>query len=157
MWTGVLYMYAEILLLLLILIGLLGKSPIIATAACSLLIVKLTEMNTLFKYLDEKSLEFGLLFLTIAVLVPFANGNIGWKELKLLFTTWVGLAAFTGGALATYLNGEGLYLLQLDPELILGLVLGSIFGIVFLQGVPVGPLMAAGITFILLKILELMR
>jgi uncharacterized membrane protein (DUF441 family) len=33
-----------------------------------------------------------------------------------------------------------------------GLVIGSIMGIIFLRGVPVGPLMAAGITAFLLKL-----
>jgi uncharacterized membrane protein (DUF441 family) len=49
------------------------------------------------------------------------------------------------------MNGKGLDLLKVDPELIVALVIGSIFGIVFLRGIPVGPLMAAGITAMLLK------
>ena len=66
--------------------------------------------------------------------------------------TWPGIIALTGGAIATYMNGKGLDLLKIDPQLIVGLVMGSIFGIIFLRGIPVGPLMAAGITAFLLKI-----
>ena len=54
--------------------------------------------------------------------------------------------------LATYMNGKGLDLLKMDPQLIIGLVIGSIVGIVMLRGIPVGPLMAAGITAFLLKL-----
>lgn len=36
--------------------------------------------------------------------------------------------------------------------MIVGLVAGSIIGIVMLRGIPVGPLMAAGITALLLQI-----
>ena len=46
-------------------------------------------------------------------------------------------------------------MLKFDPQLIVGLVLGSILGIVFFRGIPVGPLMAAGITAILYKIFTL--
>jgi uncharacterized membrane protein (DUF441 family) len=148
-------MNAEILLIILIIIGLVGRSPIIATAACFLLILKLTALEQLFIPLEKRSLEIGLLFLTMAVLVPFANGQIGWKDIKPLFTTWYGILAFAGGALATHMNGMGLELLQVDPEMIVGLVIGSIFGIVFLKGVPVGPLMAAGVTVFFLKIFQL--
>jgi uncharacterized membrane protein (DUF441 family) len=59
-----------------------------------------------------------------------------------------------GGALATYMNGKGLDLLKVDPQLIVGLVMGSIFGILFMRGIPVGPLMAAGITAFFLQILK---
>ena len=63
--------------------------------------------------------------------------------------------ALAGGALATYMNGQGLDLLRLEPQMIVGLVIGSIFGIIFLKGIPVGPLMAAGITAIFVKLSEL--
>lgn len=145
-------MHGEILLVVLIIIGLLGRSPIIATAASILLILKLTSLERFFPTVERRGLELGLLFLTMAVLVPFANGKIGWKEISPLFTTWYGLFALAGGAIATYMNGKGLKLLQMEPEMIVGLVIGSIFGIIFMKGVPVGPLMAAGITAFLLKL-----
>jgi uncharacterized membrane protein (DUF441 family) len=150
-------MNGEMILVILILIGLVGRSPIIATAASLLLVLKLTELDHLFIPLEGRSLEIGLLFLTMAVLVPFADDKIGWKELRPLFTTWYGILSLTGGALATYMNGKGLQLLQVDPEMIIGLVIGSIFGIVFLRGVPVGPLMAAGITAALLKLFQMIQ
>lgn len=147
-------MNAELILLALLLIGLFGRSPIIATAACGLLIIKLISVDSLLVIMEERSLDIGLLFLTLAVLVPFASEKIKWKDLKPLFTTWYGVVSLIGGAAATYLNGRGLHLLQMDPELMIGLVLGSVFGIVFLKGMPVGPLMAAGITAILLKLFQ---
>lgn len=145
-------MSGEILLLILILVGLAGKSPIITTAACMLLIIKLVQLERFLPMLERRGLELGLLFLTIAVLVPFANERISMKDILSVFTSWPGIMALAGGALATYMNGKGLNLLKIDPQLIVGLVIGSIFGIVFMRGIPVGPLMAAGITALLLKI-----
>jgi uncharacterized membrane protein (DUF441 family) len=60
--------------------------------------------------------------------------------------------ALLGGSIATYMNAKGLEILKIDPQLIVGLVIGSIFGIIFMRGIPVGPLMAAGITALLMKI-----
>ncbi len=145
-------MNGELLLVILIIIGLIGRSPIIATAACVLLIVKLIHLERYLPAIERRGLELGLLFLTMAVLVPFASNKISLKEVADVFTTWPGLLALAGGAIATFMNGSGLNLLKYDPQLIVGLVIGSIFGIVFLRGIPVGPLMAAGITAVLLKV-----
>ena len=148
-------MNGELLLVILIIIGLIGRSNMIATAASLLLILKLTSLESLFPAVERRGLELGLLFLTMAVLVPFANGKIGWRDVSPLFTTPTGIMALAGGALATYMNGQGLDLLRLEPQMIVGLVIGSIFGIIFLKGIPVGPLMAAGITAIFVKLSEL--
>jgi uncharacterized membrane protein (DUF441 family) len=141
----------EAALVVLIITGLLGRSPIIATAASMLLMLKLASLERFFPAVERRGMELGLLFLTISVLVPFANEKITAKDILPLFTTLMGVVALTGGALATYLNGKGLDMLRAEPHLIVGLVVGSIIGIVFLRGIPVGPLMAAAITALLLK------
>lgn len=145
-------MNGELLLLLLIVIGMIGRSPIITTAACMLLVVKLIHLERYLPAIERRGLELGLLFLTMGVLVPFASERISLKDIVAVFTSWPGIIALVGGAIATYMNGKGLALLKVDPQLIVGLVIGSIFGIVFMRGIPVGPLMAAGITALLLKI-----
>lgn len=145
-------MNGDILLVILIVVGLIGRSHIITTAACVLLIVKLIHLERYLPTIERRGLELGLLFLTMGVLVPFASNRIAYREVLSVFTTWPGVLALTGGAIATYMNGKGLELLKIDPQLIVGLVIGSIFGILFLRGIPVGPLMAAGITALLLKI-----
>ncbi|MDF2720416.1 MAG: rane protein [Paenibacillus sp.] len=145
-------MNGELLLLLLIIVGMIGRSPIITTAACVLLVVKLIHLERFLPTIERRGLELGLLFLTMGVLVPFASERISSKDIISVFTSWPGIIALVGGGIATYMNGKGLDLLKMDPQLIVGLVIGSIFGIIFLRGIPVGPLMAAGITALLLKI-----
>jgi len=153
--TGADGMLGEIILVGLIIVGLLGKSPIISTAACILLVVKLIHLDRFLPTIERRGLELGLLFLTFSVLVPFASGRIQTKEIMGALTSWPGWLALTGGAIATYVNGKGLEMLKYDPQLIVGLVIGSILGIVFFRGIPVGPLMAAGITAILYKIFSM--
>ncbi|MXQ55120.1 DUF441 domain-containing protein [Shimazuella alba] len=147
-------MNSDLILVLLIVTGLIGRSPIIATAASFLLILKLIHLERFFPGVERRGLEFGLLFLTIAVLVPFASGKVSVKDIGEIFSTLPGMFALIGGIAATYMNGKGLDLLKMDPQLVVGLVLGSIVGIVFMRGIPVGPLMAAGITAFLLKIFQ---
>ncbi|CAH1210213.1 hypothetical protein PAECIP111893_03166 [Paenibacillus plantiphilus] len=148
-------MSGQIILVILIIIGLVGRSPIISTAACVLLIVKLIHLERYLPTIERRGMELGLLFLTFSVLVPFASERIQSKEIISALTSWPGILALTGGAAATYINGKGLEMLKFDPQIIVGLVVGSIIGIVFFRGIPVGPLMAAGITAILFKLFSL--
>jgi len=145
-------MTGESVLIFLIVIGFLGKSNVIAMAACILLAVKLSRLDSLLPFLEQRGVEVGLMFLLLAVLVPFAAGKVSPKELLSTFTTFPGIFALVGGALATHLNGKGINLLTVQPELMIGLVIGSIVGIVFWGGIPVGPLMAGGITAFLLEL-----
>ncbi|CAB3391956.1 DUF441 domain-containing protein [Kyrpidia spormannii] len=147
----------DLVLVVLIVIGLIGRSHVLTTAACFLLILKLSHLERYFPTLERRGLELGLLFLMIAVLVPLVDGTLTVSDLARVFVSPAGIAAMIGGLLATYLNGQGLHLLRQDPSLMIGLVLGSIFGIVFLRGIPVGPLMAAAIAAILVEIWQWLR
>jgi len=147
-------MNGNYMLLILIIVGLAGRSNIITSAACVLLAVNLLSLDRFLPTLERRGLELGLLFLTIGVLVPFASGKITFRDVGSVLLTLPGALALAGGAMAAYMNGRGLEMLRLDPQIVVGLVIGSIFGIVFLRGIPVGPLMAAGLTALLLKLFQ---
>ncbi len=140
------------LMLLILVLGIVGKSNIVAGAAGILLVLQVTNMQGLFPVLQARGLEIGLIFLVISVLVPFASGKVTWGEIGRSFVTVPGLIALVSGALATYMNGQGLDLLQRVPSLMIGLVVGSIIGVLFFGGIPVGPLMAGGIAAALLAV-----
>lgn len=145
-------MVGEMILVVFIIIGIVARASILATAASILLILKLLSLQRFFPALERRGLELGLLFLMISVLIPLVNGKMATKDLLNAFLTVGGVCAIIGGVLATYLNGQGLYMLKMDPALMMGLVIGTVIGIVFFKGIPVGPLMAAAIAAILFKI-----
>jgi len=150
-------MWGETALIILIIIGIIGKAPLIATSACILMVIKLSHLTHYFPLIERRGLEIGLLFLMLSVLTPLAKCKFSVDELKGGLFSWAGLFALLGGVLATHLNDEGLNLLKNYPELLLGLIIGSIIGIVFFGGIPVGPLMAAGLAAFFLKILSFFR
>lgn len=100
-------------------------------------------------------MDLGLLLLLIAVLTPFALDRVGIAEIWNTFRTPSGIVAIVGGTAAAYLCGQGVVLLQMRPEVIVGLVIGTVIGVSLLKGIPVGPLAAAGITAMLLNLLGL--
>lgn len=141
------------IIILILILGILGKSDIIAAAAAILLVIDYVNLERFLPILERRGLELGLLFLVISVLVPFAANKVDGREIISSFFSVPGFVALISGAIATSLNGKGLQLLQHQPELMIGLVFGSIIGIVFLKGIPVGPLMAGGIAALMLRLL----
>ncbi|RJX28862.1 MAG: DUF441 domain-containing protein [Dethiobacter sp.] len=144
-----------IFILIIFFLGLVARSSSLTIAAGLLLLIKLLKIRSLLPLLEERGVELGLLFLMIAVLVPLALERVGVKEILLTFCSLPGILAIAGGIIATRLNGMGLNLLESQPQVILGLVIGSIIGIVFWKGVPVGPLMAGGVAAFFLYIINL--
>ncbi|MEW6695775.1 MAG: DUF441 domain-containing protein [Bacillota bacterium] len=143
----------NVFLIVLLLMGFAADSTLLATAACILLILKLSKLNRFISILERRGLEVGLIFLMLSVLVPLAHDNMVYLDLLKKVISPQGILAFIGGVLATHVNGEGLKLLKLDPQLIFGMVVGSIIGIIFLGGIPIGPLMAAGLTALFLEVI----
>lgn len=156
MFQGVKQMIHDNLMLLLILaLGLAFNNNLVAAGAGSLLVLKLIRLQTVLFLLERRAMDLGLLFLLIAVLVPFALDKVGVKDIWLTFQSLQGILAVVGGVAAAYLCGQGLVLLQVQPEVVVGLVVGTILGVSLLRGIPVGPLAAAGVTALLFSILGL--
>ncbi len=55
-------MNGDLLLVVLIIIGMIGRSNIITTAACVLLVVKLISLDRYLPAIERRGLELGLLF-----------------------------------------------------------------------------------------------
>lgn len=147
-------MNSGIFLISLITLGFLARSRVIVLTALILILLKELKINPLLLFLSKKGIEIGLVFLLLAILAPLLVKPVRWQELKDLITDYRGVIAIIAGILATQANGMGLELLNELPLLIIGIIIGSLLGIVIFGGIPVGPLMAAGIAALLLKFFD---
>jgi uncharacterized membrane protein (DUF441 family) len=145
----------NLLLLVILAMGLVFNNNLVAAGAGSLLVLKLIKLQTVLQLLERRALDLGLLFLLIAVLTPFSLDKVGVKDIWQTFQTLRGWLAVIGGVTAAYLCGQGLILMQLQPEVVVGMVVGTIIGVSLLKGIPVGPLAAAGVTALLFNVLGL--
>ncbi len=143
-------------LISIILLGFLAHSRVVVLAGFTLLLLKELKIMPPLFFLSNRGIEVGLIFLLLAILAPLILKPIDLEELKLTMLSWKGLIAVVSGLLATQLNGMGLELLSELPQLIVGIIIGSLIGIILFNGIPVGPLMAAGIAALLVWVFELM-
>jgi uncharacterized membrane protein (DUF441 family) len=142
-------------LIVLLIIGMLGKNQSLIIAVLFLLVVKLIGLSDrLFPYFQEKGINWGVTIITIAVLVPIATGEIGFKQLtEAVRSSYAWIALASGVAVALIAKG-GLTLLANDPHITAALVFGTILAVALFNGVAVGPLIGAGIAYMAMKIVQ---
>ena len=107
-----------------------------------------------FAFVQSKGINWGITIITIAVLAPIASGEIGFKDLIDAFKSlnaWVALAS--GMAVALIAKG-GVGLLAREPHITTVLVIGTIMAVVLFRGVAVGPLIGAGIAYMIMKLID---
>lgn len=142
----------ELLLLVILILGLAGKSGVLVAAASVLLLLHSLHLNRLVGAIETRALELGLIFLMVSVLAPFARGEIHARELVRTLLSAPGILTVLAAVLATRLNLGGLEILKREPSLMLGIVVGSIAGVILARGIPVGPLMAAGLAWVFINL-----
>ena len=87
----------------------------------------------------------GIIILTIGVMAPIASGTLPPSTLIHSFMNWKSLLAIAVGVFVSWLGGRGVSLMGSQPHLVAGLLVGTVLGVALFRGVPVGPLIAAGI------------
>ncbi|MDC3412631.1 DUF441 domain-containing protein [Aquibacillus sp. 3ASR75-11] len=146
---------SSLFLLILFILGLLGKNQSILIAVYVLFGIKLFQLeDKVFPYLETKGIGLGVTVLTIAVLVPIATGEIGFKELYASVKSYYAWIALGAGIFVALIAKSGVSLLANDPQLTAALVMGTILAVVFFQGVAVGPLIGAGIAYLVMKLVD---
>ncbi|WGE63659.1 DUF441 domain-containing protein [Actinobacillus equuli subsp. haemolyticus] len=139
----------SLFLVALIFLGVVGNNNSITIAAAVLLLVQQTFLSKYLPFLDKYGLSVGIIILTIGVLSPIVSGKISLPSFS-EFLNWKMLLAVVAGIAVAWLGGRGVSLMGGQPLLVTGLLVGTIIGVALLGGVPVGPLIAAGILSLLI-------
>ncbi|QTN00055.1 DUF441 family protein [Sediminibacillus dalangtanensis] len=146
---------STVFLLILFLLGYIGKNQSIMIAVYVLLGLQLFRMDDkVFPYLADKGISLGVTVITIAVLVPIATGEIGFQDLLASVKSYYAWIALAAGMFVALIAKNGLDLLANDPHLTTALVMGTILAVVFFHGVAVGPLIGAGIAYMVMKLVD---
>lgn len=132
------------LLLVFVALGIIGNNPSITISALIILLVQQTPLLKFAPLLEKYGLQLGIMLLMIGVLAPLITGKVPGAQIAALFTSWKTVAAILVGAVVAWLGGRGIQLMQVNPPIVTGLMIGTIIGVAFWRGVPVGPLIAAG-------------
>lgn len=134
-----------IVLIVLLACGIFSHNTAVTIAAAVLIVFRITPLSEYFPLLQQHGLNIGIIILTIGVLTPIASGKIPGDEILKSFFNWKSLFAIAIGVFVAWLGGRGVQLMSNQPNIVAGLLIGTVAGVALLRGVPVGPLIAAGI------------
>ncbi len=139
-----------LVLLVLLACGIFSHNTAVIIAAAVLIVLKITPLNELLPYVQQHGLNIGIIILTIGVLAPIASGKIPGDSILKSFLSWKSLLAIAIGVFVAWLGGRGVKLMSSQPDVVAGLLIGTVAGVAVLRGVPIGPLIAAGILSLLI-------
>ncbi|NMI02415.1 DUF441 domain-containing protein [Paenibacillus sp. SZ31] len=131
-------------------LGIISNNTPVTVAMVFLLLLRVLNLNQAFPWLEKYGLTLGIIILTIGVMAPLASGKMSLQTIGESFLHWKSLLAIGVGLLVAYLGGRGATLMGTQPTVVAGLLIGTVLGVALFKGVPVGPLIAAGILSLLL-------
>lgn len=132
-------------------LGLLSKNDTVLIAMVVLIVMKVTPFNQFLPLVEKKGLWLGIIILTIGVMAPLASGKINMMEVLVSLKNWKSIAAIIVGIGVAWLGGQGASLMESQPMYVPELLIGTIIGVAVFNGVPVGPLIAAGLLSLLVR------
>jgi uncharacterized membrane protein (DUF441 family) len=110
-----------------------------------LILMRITPLSSLFPYIEKKGIQVGIIVLTVSAMAPLVSGSLPESSLIKSFSSIQSIIAILVGVFVAWLGGRGVGLMSDQPSVIGSLFVGTIIGVAFFGGVPVGPLIAAGI------------
>lgn len=149
-------MESWIFLGLILLIAVLGKNSSLVIATVVVMLFKLLPFASKWlPVIETKGINWGVTVISVAILVPIATGRIGFNDLYKAFKTPAGWIAVLAGIAVAILSKYGVDQLAQVPQVTVALVLGTIIGVVAFKGIAAGPVIASGMTYLVISLLNL--
>ena len=140
-----------------LLLSILGSNTSVAYAAAIVLVLKVLGLNSVLHTIGANGINWGIILLTVAILVPVATGDITVQNMIDSFKSPLGIVAVIAGILAAASGGYGVQLLKSTPEVVSALIIGTMAGVFFFKGIAVGPLIAGGFVYLIMHILTALK
>ncbi|KGM98033.1 membrane protein [Clostridium novyi A str. 4552] len=139
-------MSSKIILLILIFLSIVSKNKSLGIGTVVMLIVSFFNAKKCITFMENYFMDLGMTFLMIWMLIPIIKNPEFTKNIKNAFNL-KGIVCFLCGAIVAVLASKGVGFLKGSTDTLTGIILGSIVGVSLLGGVPVGPLIASGIAY----------
>lgn len=149
-------MESWLFLSLVLLIAIFGHNSSLIIATVVVMILKLIPYTAKWlPLIQHKGINWGVTVISVAILIPIATGQIGFNDLWAAFKTPAGWIAVGMGIAVAILSKYGVNQLAAVPQVTVALVLGTIIGVVAFKGIAAGPVIASGMTYCIVTLLNL--
>lgn len=137
-------------------IAIVGKNLSLVVASLAVMALKIIPVTQKWlPVIQAKGINWGVTIISIAILVPIATGEITFHDLIRIFKTPAGWIAIAMGIAVAILSRFGVDQLSASPQVTVALVFGTIMGVVLFKGIAAGPVIASGLTYCIVTMLNL--
>ena len=144
----------EIIILFIIIISSLAKNKSMALAGIAVFIMLFLFRNYDLKINKNIFLDGGITLLMIWLLMPLAEIRYELTFLHIKNSLSINMIiSLISGLFVVMIAAKGLKLMEDNPFVLAGVLTGSIIGVTFFGGVPVGMLTGSGIAYLVIKVL----
>jgi uncharacterized membrane protein (DUF441 family) len=124
----------------------------VAYATIIVIILKVLGLDSIMGMVEQSGVKYGIILLTVAILMPIATGKVTFQVMIDTFKTPLGITAVLVAVFTAIAGGQGVELLKTSPEIVSALIIGTMIGVFFFNGIAVGPLIASGLVYAILSI-----
>lgn len=143
-------------LALVLIIAIVGKNSSLVIATLVVMLIKaLPFTQKWLPIIQSKGINWGVTIISVAILIPIATGEITFHDLIRVFKTPAGWIAIVMGIAVAILSRLGVNQLSASPQVTVALVFGTIMGVVLFKGIAAGPVIASGLTYCIVTMLNL--
>ncbi|MEG6566092.1 DUF441 family protein [Thermoanaerobacterium saccharolyticum] len=147
--------FGVLILSIMLFFSIIGKNDNVAAAILILLLMKLMNMEIINQFVSKNGMNLGIIVLTMGALSPLAMNKVSIDDFLNAAKSMEGVTTIIAGIIVAVLASIGLNTMKVDANGVVGVLLGTVIGVSFFKGAPVGPMIALGITTILLRIFRL--
>lgn len=149
-------MESWLFLFLVLAVAIFGKNSSLIFATIVVMLLKLIPFaNKFMETVHSRGINWGVTIISISILIPIATGEITFNDLINVVKSPAGWIAIVCGILVAMLSKWGVNQLSVSPQVTVALVFGTIVGVVFFKGIAAGPVIASGITYVIVTLLHL--
>lgn len=128
-------MESWLFLALVLAVAVIGKNMSLIIATGVVMLFKLLPFTSKWlPTIQAKGINWGVTVISVAILIPIATGQIGFKDLVKTFESPAGWIAIIAGIAVAILSRYGVDQLAAVPQVTVALVLGTIIGVVVFKG-----------------------
>ncbi|WP_309411767.1 DUF441 family protein [Bacillus cereus] len=142
-------MVSFLLLGILFILALVVKDYTLAMAASLLGVLLAMKQKSILHAIQQYAFPVGIFFLMLFLLVPITSGKISSNNIIKLFTSPIGWCSILTGFIVSFIGGQGVRILPMNPTILLGVLIGTLMAVLFTKGLPAGVIIAAGIIAII--------
>ncbi len=110
--------------------------------------------DRLLVFIKKYSIVTGITILSMYAFVSIANGTVTIKDVLEGLKNIEAVIAIVIGVLMTQFAKYGIVFMEAEPDLLMMIVVGIIFGVIAFDGVATGPLIGSGIAVMVFAIMD---